>query len=394
VFRHAPHSLKAILTDAPARFHRALWMDREESAAEIRRHEASNSAAFLEQFIERMTVGRERPVYKLIHVGIPHRPIVVDRECRYLGVIPITRQTYADQSRCALKLVAALLDRARALGIYDSSVIVVSSDHGTDLAPWGFNGASETLSLVRGPAIPRLGVIAGTAKALMLIKPPRRSGPISVSGAPTSHVDFPSTVLDLLGLADAADGASMFRSEPNRQRRRSFGMYDFRLRFPKEYLDRIHLLSIDGRVVDAQGWNVDRTLWPPSKVLPAGVVDFLSADSHWYLGPGWSMDRQETPEGAGRVTFVQAMTKRPVLFVPSTARQLVLRARASERGSMQIDVDGHRMGAVTIEAGGYRDYSIDLTNARSKAPIASVTLGFDAMADGGEGFRLDRLVIQ
>ena len=80
LFRHVPHTAKIFSVERPDTFYRAIWMDRTESPAQVRRHEASNSAAFLEQFASVMTVGRDRPVYKLLHVGVPHRPIVVDRE--------------------------------------------------------------------------------------------------------------------------------------------------------------------------------------------------------------------------------------------------------------------------------------------------------------------------
>ena len=87
LFRHVPHAAKAFSVDRPDVVLLAhLAMDRTESPAQVRRHEASNSAAFLEQFIGVMSVGRDRPVYKLLHVGVPHRPIVVDRECRFIGL--------------------------------------------------------------------------------------------------------------------------------------------------------------------------------------------------------------------------------------------------------------------------------------------------------------------
>ena len=191
-------------------------------------------------------MGRDRPVYKLLHVGVPHRPIVVDRECRFIGLTDMSRQSYTEQSRCAVKLVASLLDRARALGIYDSSLIIVSSDHGTDLLPLGFSGRSESLSLIPGPSTVRLPAIASTAKAVMMIKPPKRTGPITVSDAPTSHVDLPSTILDMLGLPGATPGADMFRRDPAQPRTRTFGMYNPHVRFPKAYLDRVDVLTIDG----------------------------------------------------------------------------------------------------------------------------------------------------
>src|SRR4029453_19313629 len=116
---------KAFSVDRPNSFYWPIAMDRTESPAQVRRHEASNSAAFLEQFIGAMSVGRDRPVYKLLHVGVPHRPIVVDRDCRFRGGTAMSREAYMEQSRCAVKLVAGLLDRARTLGIYDSSLIIV-----------------------------------------------------------------------------------------------------------------------------------------------------------------------------------------------------------------------------------------------------------------------------
>ncbi|HET9468852.1 MAG TPA: PA14 domain-containing protein, partial [Vicinamibacterales bacterium] len=116
LFRHVPHDAKQMSVKRPAAFYRPIWMDRTESPAQVRRHEASNSVAFLEQFIETMSIGRDRPVYKLLHDGVPHRPIVVDRDCRFIGLTDMSRDSYTEQSRCAVKLVAAFLDRARALG--------------------------------------------------------------------------------------------------------------------------------------------------------------------------------------------------------------------------------------------------------------------------------------
>src|SRR5688572_16817467 len=263
LFRHVPHAAKVFSVERPDAFYRPIWMDRGDSPAQIRLHEASNSAAFLEQFIRLMSVSRDRPVYKLLHVGVPHRPIVVDRNCRFRGATAMSRQAYTEQSRCAVKLVGELLDRARTLGIYDSSLIIVSSDHGTDLNPLGFNGISDSLSLVPGPSTSRLPATVGSAKAIMFIKPPQRTGPISISDAPTAHIDVPPTILDILKLPDGTSDASMLRRDAKQSRTRVYGMYDPRQRFPKEYLDRLDLLSIDGPMLDAASWHVQRSIWNP-----------------------------------------------------------------------------------------------------------------------------------
>ena len=54
LFRHVPHSAKAYSVERPTRSIVPIWMEREDFPAEIRKHEASNSVAFLEQFTSAM----------------------------------------------------------------------------------------------------------------------------------------------------------------------------------------------------------------------------------------------------------------------------------------------------------------------------------------------------
>jgi hypothetical protein len=400
LFRHAPHAGKAFSIERPQDFYRPVWMDRTESPAQVRRHEASNSVAFLEQFTARMAVGREPPVYKLLHVGVPHRPIAVDRECRFIGLTDMSRQSYIEQSRCAIRLVGILLDRARALGIYDSSVIVVSSDHGTDLPPLGFEGRSESLSLIPGPSTVRLPAIASTAKALMLIKPPNGTGPITVSEAPTSHVDVPSTILHLLGLPGASAEGLMFQRDPQQPRVREFGMYNPHVRFPKAHLDRLDVLTIDGRVLDAAAWNVRQLIWRPDLRLASRDVDLGPRAGNYYLGPGWSLERRESGGGSLEMTFAQALTSRAVLSasLPADGVELVLRASSPpDTGprSIRADVDGAPAGQLRLPGrDGYHDFVIAVPPDPSRPSISHITLHFDPGGRPDFVFKLDRLTIR
>ena len=396
LFRHVPHPAKTRSVDRPEVFYRPIWMDRTESPAQIRRHEASNSAAFLEQFVGLMSVGRNRPVYKLLHVGVPHRPIVVDRECRFIGLTDMSRQAYTEQSRCAIKLVTSLLARARALGIYDSSLIIVSSDHGTDLPPLGFSGRSDSLSLLPGPSTVRLPAIASTAKAVMLIKPPNRTGGITVSNAPTSHVDLTSTILEILGLPGGSADASMLRRDPAQPRTRVFGMYNPHVRFPKAYLDRVDVLTIDGRVVDAKAWNVRRLIWRPDLRLDMPAVDAGPRAGNLYLGPGWSLERRESVDG-GEVTFVQPLTIRAIISasLPAKSVDLVLRASSPAHDgprSLRVNVDGRPAAQQPLAAAdGYRDITISLPADSSRPPVSEITLHFDTPGRDTFVFKLDRM---
>ncbi len=396
-FRHVPHSAKALSIAKPDRFYRTIWMNRGESPSQIRRHEASNSAAFVEQFVERMAVARERPVYKLLHMGVPHRPIVVDRNCRFIGLTDMSRDVYREQSRCAIKLVSDVLTRVRALGIYDSSLIIVSSDHGTDLEPLGFNGNSDSLSLVPGPSTSRLPATVGSAKAVMFIKPPGAAGPVVVSQAPTTHIDLPPTVVDALKL-DGRTNGSMLRRDEKEPRTRVYGMYDPRQRFPKGYLDRIDLLAIDGRTIDAAAWHVGRSIWNPNARLERRDVDVGPREAHQYLGPGWSFERRER-SGNEDVTFAQAVTPKVVIYatLPASPVRLVLRASTSPGSApdaISVSIDSQTIATLRSESSVYRDLSLDIPANSSRPTISEITLHLQATAIGVPVFKLDRMSIQ
>ena len=152
-----------------------------------------NGAAVLDEFAHRMTVAADEPIYKFIHVGIPHMPVVVNAECEYTGVVALNRESFRGQARCGVARVAAFLNRLREIGVYDNSLIVISSDHGISFPPRQFVHDRPTPD-------GDLSVIAGKAMALLLVKPPTAKGPLRVSRAPTAITDIPITVADVLGV--------------------------------------------------------------------------------------------------------------------------------------------------------------------------------------------------
>jgi Sulfatase len=401
LFRHAPHQAKTVIVNRPEAVYRTLWMDRRQSPAQARQYQASNSAAFFEHFIGTMTAQRSRPVYKLLHVGLPHRPVVLDRNCSFIGVSRVTRRSYREQARCAVKRVVEFLDRVRALGIYDSSLIVVSSDHGTGLRPSGFDGRSDSLPIGAGPSTQRLTTIAGTAKALMLVKPPHRTGPLVASAAPTSHVDLPPTILDLLGLqGDGVQGESMFRRDPAQSRSRSFAMYDLRQRFPKEFFTRLDVMAIDGPVTDGGRWHFERSIWRPDGRLESRDIDVGTPSSNSHLGPGWSVPQREQAGQSGNVTFVRALTRRAVLFasLPPGAAEIVLRAASGPESAphfVSVEVDGRNLSRIMVQGdAAYRDLSIKIQAEQKRPTISQITLTFEPTDGNRFMFKLDRMLIR
>lgn len=389
VSRHVPHLMKVALAAHPAWFDRILALNSAASEASERRHEAANSVAFFEQFIETMSLGRDRPAYKLLHVGVPHRPIVVDDECGFTGERAFSPSSYLGQCRCAIRLVGAFFDRLRDLGIYDSSLIVVSSDHGTDLRPGGLFGRSESLPLASGVTTPPLANIIGSSRPLMLIKPPGRTGPLRVSMAPTSHLDLADTMRALLELPEAGDTESMFDRDESAPRRRVYGMYDLSQRFPERYLDRLDVLTVDTRAVDASGWRLRRSILPPDTSLPPSGLRWGSPSARAYLGPGWA-------ESAGS-SSVEPASLEAVVFVtlPAGPLDLTARLRVPAGGGLQsvaVAVDGRAVGQWDVrDQSDDRRYAVRIPADAARPPLSTVTFRF--VASGTETFQvaIDRM---
>ena len=93
----------------------------------------------------------------------------MNADCEYIGARSLRRPNYTEQARCGIRRVGAFLDKLRELGLYDSSLIVISSDHGVALPPAGFPGDRDVFG---GP----LSEMSGSALALLVVKPPHGHG--------------------------------------------------------------------------------------------------------------------------------------------------------------------------------------------------------------------------
>jgi hypothetical protein len=257
LFRHAPHpARKYIYNDQAWRFQKLFGED-PRSETHGRGYHPVNGAVVLDEFARRMTPATDKPLYKFIHVGIPHMPVAVNADCAFIGVQRYTRASFKAQARCGVARVAALLNRLRALGLYDSSLIVISSDHGIGLTPRDFQ---HDRSMPDG----NLSVIAGKAMALLLVKPPNSSAPVRVSLAPTAITDIPATIADVLGVTHTLPGAPVLKLAEDAPRVRTFAMYDWEHEnWKANYFDHLDLLEINGRLRDGNSWTLRRALYPP-----------------------------------------------------------------------------------------------------------------------------------
>ena len=262
LFRHAPDLLKRRIYNDEAWFlQRQDWFFQSVSVAS-RIHHASNGVAFMRDLVERMEVSGRPPVYKLIHVGMPHAPVVLDDECGFIGVQRMSREGFVNQSRCALKAVVELLDKLRELGIYDTSLILLTSDHGSgaESPDFALDGNEPPGGLTR-----EFTNMVGHAQALLVVKPPGALGALTISSAPSSITDIPATILDMVNLPPEFPGESVFRLDQGQSREREYADYvwsgnpDWRL----SYLPTLEVYSIRGPLLRTSSWSHVRTIPPP-----------------------------------------------------------------------------------------------------------------------------------
>ncbi|HEX7901329.1 MAG TPA: sulfatase-like hydrolase/transferase [Planctomycetota bacterium] len=156
----------------------------------------SETASFLD-LVDR-EAGPGRVLYW--HCSLPHAPFRVDAEGRrhgrphdhFEGPAGNTRAVYANYLEAARgvdRLVGLVADRLKARGLYDRTLLIVTSDHGArSQGAMPAEGEIRIPFLARGPSI--------------------RPG---IRDADYQHIDFAPTLLDLLG-APAEPGAFEGRS--------------------------------------------------------------------------------------------------------------------------------------------------------------------------------------
>lgn len=138
-------------------------------------------------FINELNTNADSSSFKFYHNTVTHSPVRHDESCDLLQENKKSEyKNYLPQDACGFFLVAKLVDKLKALGVYDNTYIVVSSDHGRPFVPSSYKEAFEE---GHSGATSRQ---YGYAHAMLLVKPFKADGEIKFSNNPTS----------LLGISD------------------------------------------------------------------------------------------------------------------------------------------------------------------------------------------------
>ena len=241
LFRTLPHYAKK-----PLRLERG-WFQRLGREEDWLLPEQRNSIELIEEFERRARVVSGPPTFKFLHLLLPHAPWLLGADCELLPAEKIqTPRAYLGQAACALGLMGGLLSTLERIGVYDSSLVVLFSDHGT---------------AVQFPGEPAFSYQIGRARSLLLLKPPDSRGALQSLANPVSVSDLPSTVASILDLKESYPGESVFEKRSDRSPRRYHVYSGDEV---GSYLSPIQEFLVRGPAGEPLSWKEGRLFEPPS----------------------------------------------------------------------------------------------------------------------------------
>lgn len=200
----------------------------------------ADDAAYYKKLKEKklgLTDDGKAGAFRFIHLVGAHYPYTLDRNGNDVGE---GNTSFTDQAIGSMKIVNEYLDQMKELGVYDSSTIIVTADHGY----WYITP----------------DMIWDTTSPIMLVKPANETGersPLAMSDAPVSHMDFQPTVIEAVGGESDKYGDTIFEIDDLDRKRlyymtTSNGKHDTGIRE----------IEIDGDALDFDNWKLTGNDWP------------------------------------------------------------------------------------------------------------------------------------
>ena len=204
-----------------------------------------NDAAYFEKLKESklsLVDDGKAGAFRFIHLSGAHPPYTLDENGNNVGE---NGSSFTQQAIGSMRIVNEYLEQMKELGVYDSSTIIVTADHGYWYIP---------------PVLPDLKW--GASSPIMLVKPANESGerqPLAVSDMPVSHMDFHPTVIEAMEGDSAKYGETVFEvDDPNRKRIYYMTIAD------GSHDTGIQEIEISGDALDFNNWKLTESFWPVS----------------------------------------------------------------------------------------------------------------------------------
>ncbi|MCW8925444.1 MAG: hypothetical protein OQJ84_04235 [Xanthomonadales bacterium] len=331
----------------------------------------------LQMIADKLQTNAAVPTAKLIHLFNSHPPYIFDGECNFIGAgNPQDRPHMTMQIKCGMHWFVYLLQRMKAAGIYDNSMIILTADTGA-----GIFHAKDSLSSLyaqeHGVPPGKFGRLIGGANPVLAIKFPRSHGTLQTSSVSAQTSDIPRTVCETLGDCTNTRGVNL-RNSPLRERSRPYNYY----RWKNEYWSLNHIPGMLHYTVTGPLWL--ESSWSQTAVgeMPEliATVNFSREDDPAIYGPGWS-HYEVNNEG---VTKRWSDAKRAELYLPLpsgedlTLEFKVLMAPGLPDQEMTVKVNGQVVGSRDLEHR-IRFVSVGVPSSLISQPVTEVALEFSRL---------------
>lgn len=198
----------------------------------------------------------EAGAFRFIHLMGPHAPYTLDESGFEAGATDIDAQ-----ARGSLKIVEDYIQQLKDLGVYDSSTIIVTADHGR----WDYatsDGSYDMGSLGNGGLVNDGRDVGRVSSPIWLVKPAQSEAldreDCVVSNVPTGHGDYAATVIASVGKDVQRYGMATW-SVPDMPRERTYytTIHDPNLKIDYELQEYV----ISGDALDFDNWRKTGVVW-------------------------------------------------------------------------------------------------------------------------------------
>jgi hypothetical protein len=201
----------------------------------------------LERLSSRLTVDDGAPTMKFVHIFSTHTPYVLNADCHTYATTSLDH--LVPQARCGLLAVVSLLDRLKATGTYDNTVIALLADHGVDPGVYGWSSTSDTEQQWRH--------LAGAANPVFLMKPQGSRGPLTQMNDAVHVPDLGNMLCMRSHTCRIVTPVQAIKPSPTRLRH--FDDYEWRHEYWRlRTIDKLTSYEIRGPVWKRSSWSRQR----------------------------------------------------------------------------------------------------------------------------------------
>jgi len=184
-------------------------------------------------FSRKITVGSEQPVMHFMHWAGTHQPFMYKSNCFMNSAKAIaSRQNIKGAKEtmgCVIKILGQLFSRLKEFGLYDSSMLIITSDHGFERNINNFALKPKERKYF-GVMAEKMGDIRnikplGSYDPILLFKDFKATGKLRTNNSPVSLIDIAPTVCAAMEGCSARWQGISLRADAPRDRERFFWLF-------------------------------------------------------------------------------------------------------------------------------------------------------------------------